>query len=170
MSDWRRSDDSVEVEGVRVFEGTLDATDMTIGIVVARFNDRITGEMLLGAVEELELRGVGSEQIDIAWVPGAFELPLVARKMAETGRYRAIVCLGAVIRGETAHFDFVAGEAAAGIALAGLETGIPVLFGVLTTDNIAQAEQRADRTRDNKGAETAAAAIEMANLLVALED
>ncbi len=170
MSTWKRTDRQIEVEAGRVFEGGLEAAELRVGIVTARFNDFITGEMLAGAVGELQARGVATQDIDTAWVPGAFELPLAAKKMAQSGRYDAVVCLGAVIRGETAHFDFVAGEAAAGIAKAGLETGIPILFGVLTTETVDQAEQRSDRTRDNKGAETAAAAIEMANLLAALDD
>ncbi len=170
MSTWKRRDGRSEVAVGRVFEGSLDASSLELGIVVARFNDHITGELLLGAVEELKARGVAEQNIDVAWVPGAFELPVVAKKMAQSGRYHAIVCLGAVIRGETAHFDFVAGEAAAGVAQAGLETGVPILFGVLTTDTAEQASQRSDRKRDNKGSETAAAAIEMANLLTALDN
>lgn len=170
MSTWKRGDGRSEVAVGRVFEGSLDASNLEFGIVVARFNDHVTGELLLGAVEELKARGVAQQNIEVAWVPGAFELPVVAKKMARSGRYHAIVCLGAVIRGETAHFDFVAGQAAAGLAQAGLETGVPILFGVLTTDTAEQASQRSDRKRDNKGSETAAAAIEMANLLTALDN
>ena len=150
--------------------GSLQYKEGRFAIVVARFNDRITSELLLGAVEELEACGVTKQHIEVAWVPGAFELPVVARKLAQTGHYDAVVCLGAVIRGETAHFDFVAGEAARGIARTAMETGVPILFGVLTTDTVEQAERRSDRARDNKGAETALAAIEMANLLAALDD
>jgi 6,7-dimethyl-8-ribityllumazine synthase len=170
MSTWKRDDDRLEVGVGRVFEGSLDASTLELGIVVARFNDHVTGELLLGAVEEVKARGVAEQNIDVAWVPGAFELPIVAKKMAQSGRYQAIVCLGAVIRGETPHFDLVAGEAAAGVAQAGLETGVPILFGVLTTETLDQAERRSHRARANKGAETAAAAIEMANLLAALDD
>lgn len=171
MSTWKRGDGEVEIEVGRSFEGSLaGSADLRIGIVVARFNNRITSELLLGAVEELEARGVTKQHIEVAWVPGAFELPVVAKKLAQTGHYDAVVCLGAVIRGETTHFDFVAGEAARGIARTATETGVPVLFGVLTTDTVEQAERRSDRTRDNKGAETALAAIEMANLLAALDD
>lgn len=171
MSTWKRSEGEVEIDVGRAFEGSVaGSADLRIGIVVARFNARITSELLLGAVERLEASGVGKQHIEVAWVPGAFELPLVAKKMAQTGHYDAVVCLGAVIRGETAHFDFVAGEAARGIGQSRLETGVPILFGVLTTDTVEQAERRSDRRRDNKGAEMALAAIEMANLLAALED
>jgi 6,7-dimethyl-8-ribityllumazine synthase len=169
MSTWKRTANGPQVDVGRVFEGKLDASNLRFGIVVARFNDTITGELLLGATEAFVDRGVSVEDIDVAWVPGAFELPLVAKKMAQTGRYDAVVCLGAVIRGETAHFDFVAGEASSGIARAGLDTETPILFGVLTTETMEQAEQRSGRAAGNKGAETAIAAIEMANLLVSLE-
>ena len=171
MSTWKRGDREVGIDVGRSFEGSLaGSSDLRIGIVVARFNDRITSELLLGAVEELEARGVTKQHIEVAWVPGAFELPVVAKKLAQTGHYDAVVCLGAVIRGETAHFDFVAGEAARGIARTAMETGVPILFGVLTTETVEQAERRSDRARDNRGAETALAAIEMANLLAALDD
>jgi len=170
MSTWKRVETPVEVEVGRTFEGGLESSNLRIGIVVARFNHRITSELLLGTVEELTERGISTQNIEVAWVPGAFELPVVSRKMAQNGHYDAVICLGAVIRGETTHFDFVAGEAAAGIARTALETGIPILFGVLTTDTIGQAERRCDREQDNKGAEIALAAIEMANLLAALDD
>jgi len=165
MSTWKRAVSSPQIDVSRVFEGKLEASNLKFGIVVARFNDTITGELLLGATEALVGRGAAEENIDVAWVPGAFELPLVAKKMAQTGRYDAVVCLGAVIRGETAHFDFVSGEASSGIAKVGLDTETPVLFGVLTTETTEQAEQRSGRAAGNKGAATAVAAIEMANLL-----
>ena len=165
MSTWKRAVSSPQIDVSRVFEGKLEASNLKFGIVVARFNDTITGELLLGATEALVGRGASEENIDVAWVPGAFELPLVAKKMAQTGRYDAVVCLGAVIRGETAHFDFVSGEASSGIAKVGLDTETPVLFGVLTTETTEQAEQRSGRAAGNKGAATAVAAIEMANLL-----
>ena len=165
MSTWKRAVSSPQIDVGRVFEGKLEASNLKFGIVVARFNDTITGELLLGATEALVGRGAAEENIDVAWVPGAFELPLVAKKMAQTGRYDAVVCLGAVIRGETAHFDFVSGEASSDIAKVGLDTETPVLFGVLTTETTEQAEQRSGRAAGNKGAATAVAAIEMANLL-----
>ncbi|MEJ2086785.1 MAG: 6,7-dimethyl-8-ribityllumazine synthase, partial [Acidobacteriota bacterium] len=124
MSTWKRTEASVEIEVGRTFEGGLEASSLRIGIVVARFNHQITNELLLGAVEELTGRGVPTQNIEVAWVPGAFELPVVSRKMAQNGHYDAVICLGAVIRGETTHFEFVAGEAAAGIARTALETGI----------------------------------------------
>ncbi|MBI3761395.1 MAG: 6,7-dimethyl-8-ribityllumazine synthase, partial [Chloroflexi bacterium] len=139
------------------------------GIVISRFNDAIGKELLRGAQDALIRHGVTADDIDVAWVAGAFEIPLIARRLAESGRYNAIICLGVVIRGATAHFEYVAGQAASGIAAAALSTGVPVLFGVLTTENIEQAVERAGTKAGNKGAEAALAAIEMANLLRALE-
>jgi 6,7-dimethyl-8-ribityllumazine synthase len=159
----------------KTFEGNLIGNGLKFGIVVSRFNDAIGRELLRGAQDSLIRHGVAAEDIDIAWTPGAFEIPLVAKRMADRRgdspdrpRYDAIICLGVVIRGSTAHFDYVAGQAASGIASASLSTGLPILFGVLTTENIEQAVERAGTKAGNKGAETAMAAIEMANLLRAL--
>jgi 6,7-dimethyl-8-ribityllumazine synthase len=160
----------------KTFEGHLIGNGLKFGIVASRFNDAIGRELLRGAQDALIRHGVAAEDIDIAWTPGAFEIPLVAKRMADLRgdqadrpRYDAIICLGVVIRGSTAHFDFVAGQAASGIASASLSTGLPILFGVLTTENIEQAVERAGTKAGNKGAEAAMAAIEMANLLRALE-
>lgn len=147
------------------FEGNLIGTGLKFGIVVSRFNDAIGQELLRGAQDALIRHGVAAADIDIAWVPGAFEIPIVAKRMADGGRYNAIVCLGVIIRGATAHFEYVAGQAASGISAAALATGVPILFGVLTTENIEQAVERAGTKSGNKGTETAMAAIEMANLL-----
>jgi 6,7-dimethyl-8-ribityllumazine synthase len=160
----------------KTFEGNLIGSGLKFGIVVSRFNDAIGGELLRGAQDALIRHGVAAEDIDIAWAPGAFEIPLVAKWMADrrgdppdSPRYNAIICLGVVIRGATAHFDYVAGQAASGIASASLSTGLPILFGVLTTETIEQAVERAGTKAGNKGAEAATAAIEMANLKRALE-
>ncbi len=152
----------------KIFEGNLIGTGLKFGIVVSRFNDAIGKELLRGAEDALIRHGVAAADMDIAWVPGVFEIPLIAKRMAEGGRYNAIICLGVVIRGSTAHFEYVAGQAASGIATAALSTGVPVLFGVLTTENIEQAVERAGTKAGNKGAEAAMAAIEMANLLQAI--
>ena len=152
------------------FEGHLIAEGKRFGVVLARFNDFITDRLLGGAMDALQRSGARAEDIDVARVPGAFEIPLVARKMAATGRYDAVVCLGAVIRGATPHFDYVCAEAAKGVAKAGLDTDRPVIFGVLTTDTIEQAVERAGSKAGNKGWEAAMAAIEMANLLGAMEE
>ncbi|MEK7832809.1 MAG: 6,7-dimethyl-8-ribityllumazine synthase [Acidobacteriota bacterium] len=151
------------------YEGHLIGTGLKLGIAVSRFNDAIGRELLRGAQDSLQRHGVAGEDIDVAWTPGAFELPLVAKRMAESGRYQAIVCLGVVIRGATTHYDFVAGQAAGGIASASLATGVPIIFGVLTTENIEQAVERAGTKAGNKGADAAMAAIEMANLLRSLD-
>ncbi|MCI0184089.1 MAG: 6,7-dimethyl-8-ribityllumazine synthase [Acidibacillus sp.] len=148
----------------QVFEGHLVGTGLRIGIVIARFNDFISTRLLSGAQDSLIRHGVEAERVDVAWVPGAFEIPLIAKKMAESGRYDAIIALGAVIRGSTPHFDFVAAETAKGIASTALHSGIPVCFGVLTTDTIEQAIERAGTKAGNKGWEAAVTAIEMANL------
>ncbi|KKB74708.1 MULTISPECIES: 6,7-dimethyl-8-ribityllumazine synthase [Bacillus] len=145
-------------------EGHVIGTDLKIGIVVSRFNDFITSKLLSGAEDTLIRHGVKSEDIDVAWVPGAFEIPLIAKKMAETKKYDAVITLGTVIRGATSHYDYVCNEAAKGIAQSSMSTGVPVIFGVLTTDTIEQAVERAGTKAGNKGAEAAAAAIEMANL------
>lgn len=152
----------------KYFEGNFQADGKKIGIVLARFNSFIAERLLEGALDTLLRHGVRDEDIEVARVPGAFEIPLVARKMAKSGRYDAVICLGAVIRGATPHFDFVANEAAKGIAQAGMESEIPIIFGVLTTDTIEQAIERAGSKAGNKGSECAAAAIEMVNLLINL--
>lgn len=145
--------------------GNLVATGLKFGIVTARFNDFINDKLLSGAIDTLIRHGADENNIDTAWVPGAFEIPLVAKKMVSSGKYDAIICLGTVIRGSTTHYDYVCNEAAKGIGAIALETGIPVIFGVLTTENIEQAIERAGTKAGNKGAECALGAIEMANLL-----
>ena len=150
---------------MNLIEGKLLAEGQRIGIVAGRFNEFITSKLLGGAMDAFKRHGGSEENIDLVWVPGAFELPLVAKKMAETGRYDAVVCLGAVIRGATPHFDMVANETTKGIANVGLQTGVPVIFGVLTTDSIEQAVERAGTKAGNKGFEAVATAIEMINLL-----
>jgi 6,7-dimethyl-8-ribityllumazine synthase len=152
----------------QVFEGHFNGTGLRIALVVARFNEWITKSLLAGAQDSLVRHGVKPDDIDVAWVPGAFELAPAAKKLAETKRYDAICVLGAVIRGATAHFDFVAGESASGAARVTEQTGVPVIFGVLTTDTIEQAIERAGTKAGNKGAEAACAAIEMARLLEAI--
>jgi 6,7-dimethyl-8-ribityllumazine synthase len=145
------------------FEGTLDATGMRIAIVAGRFNDHVTKPLLDGALATLD--DLGLAEVPVHWVPGAFEIPVVAQRLAASGRYDAIVCLGAVIRGDTPHFDFVAGECAAGVARVALDTGVPCVFGVLTTDDLDQANARAGGAEGNKGAEAARTAVEMVDLL-----
>lgn len=154
---------------MKTFEGNLVAKNIKVGIVVARFNEFITSRLLNGALDGLKRREVSEEDIQVAWVPGAFEIPLIASKMAKSGRYDAVICLGAVIRGSTSHYDYVCNEVSKGIAAVSLETGVPVLFGVLTTENIEQAIERSGSKAGNKGAECAEGAIEMVNLLRALE-
>lgn len=149
----------------RYIEGNLRADGKKFGIVIARFNSFIAEKLLDGALDTLNRFGANSDDIDVARVPGAFEIPLVAQKMAKSGSYDAVICLGAVIRGATPHFDFVANEATKGVAQVGMETGVPVIFGVLTTDTIEQAIERAGSKAGNKGSECAAAAVEMVNLL-----
>ena len=149
-------------------EGNLSAEGQRIGIVAARFNDFITSKLIEGANDSFVRHGGKTENLDVARVPGAFEIPLVAQKMAESGRYDAIVCLGAVIRGATPHFDMVANEAAKGIAQAGLKSGVPVIFGVLTTDSIEQAVERAGTKSGNKGFDAMTSAVEMVNLIKSL--
>ncbi|MBU0966126.1 MAG: 6,7-dimethyl-8-ribityllumazine synthase [Proteobacteria bacterium] len=152
----------------KYFEGNFQAEGKKIGIVLARFNSFIAERLLEGALDTLLRFGAADDDIEVARVPGAFEIPLVAQKMAKSGRYDAVICLGAVIRGATPHFDFVANEAAKGIAQASMESGVPIIFGVLTTDTIEQAIERAGSKAGNKGSECAAAAIEMVNLLKSL--
>ncbi len=150
---------------MNILEGKLYAEEIKIGIVAGRFNEFITSKLLGGAQDGLIRRGVKDENIDVAWVPGAFEIPLVAQKMAQSGRYDAVICVGAVIKGDTTHYDYVCAEVSKGIAQVSLASKIPVLFGVLTTDNIEQAIARAGSKGGNKGAECAESAIEMINLL-----
>lgn len=149
---------------MKTIEGKLTASGMKVGIVVSRFNEFITGKLLGGAEDAFLRHGGAADDLTAAWVPGAFEIPLIARKMAVSGKYNAIVCLGAVIRGSTPHFDMVANESVKGIAQAGLESGIPVIYGVLTTDTIEQAVERAGTKAGNKGFDAMTAAIEMVNL------
>lgn len=149
----------------RLFSGNVVGTGLRIGLVASRWNDFMGSRLLEGAKDALIRHGVAEEDIDVALVPGSFELPLVAQKMAQSGRYDAVVCLGVVIRGATPHFDYIAGEAAKGIAQASWQSGIPVTFGVITSDTIEQAIERAGSKAGNKGVEAALAAIEMANLL-----
>lgn len=150
---------------ITVIEGMLSGRDRRFGIVVGRFNEFIGGKLLDGALDALRRNEVAADNITTAWCPGAFEIPLVAKRLASTGQFDAVICLGAVIRGSTPHFDYVAGEAAKGIAQVSLETGVPIAFGVLTTDTIEQAIERAGAKAGNKGFEAAMTAIEMANLL-----
>ncbi|SEI63337.1 6,7-dimethyl-8-ribityllumazine synthase [Bhargavaea ginsengi] len=150
---------------VNVLEGNLVGTGLKIAIVAGRFNEFITGRLVEGALDTLRRHGVNEEDIAVAKVPGAFEIPLAAQQLAASGKYDAVITLGAVIRGATAHFDYVCAEAAKGVAKASADTGVPVMFGVITTDTIEQAIERAGTKAGNKGAESATAAIEMANLL-----
>ena len=136
---------------MRTLEGKLVAEDMKVGIVAARFNEFITNKLLGGALDGLTRHDVREEDIEVAWVPGAFEIPLIAARMAKSGKYDAVICLGAVIRGSTSHYDYVCNEVSKGIAAVSLETGVPVLFGVLTTENIEQAIERAGTKAGNKG-------------------
>lgn len=154
---------------MNIFEGKLVAENIKIGIVVARFNEFITSKLLSGALDTLQRENVSDNDIEIAWVPGAFEIPLIASKMAKSKKYDAIVCLGAVIRGSTSHYDYVCSEVSKGIAQISLNSNIPVMFGVLTTDTIEQAIERAGTKAGNKGSECAQGAIEMVNLIRTLE-
>jgi 6,7-dimethyl-8-ribityllumazine synthase len=155
--------------GVLEIEGRLIATGLKFAVIVSRFNDMITKNLLNGCLDTLRRHGVNDDSINIIWCPGAFEIPVVARQVAQSARYDAVICLGAVIRGSTPHFDYVAGEAASGIARVASETGVPTIFGVLTTETIEQAIERAGTKAGNKGADAAVTAIEMANLLSALK-
>lgn len=147
------------------YEGKLLAEGLRFGIVASRFNELIVRRLLGGALDALKRHGAAEENIEVAWVPGGFELPLVAAKMAESGRYDAVICLGAIIRGATPHFEYVAAEVAKGIAQVSLKTGLPVIYGVVTADTIEQAVERAGTKAGNRGADAAQAAIEMANLM-----
>lgn len=153
----------------KTLEGNLVGSDLKIGIVVARFNEFITGKLLEGAVGTLKRHGVNEDNIDVAWVPGAFEIPLIAGKMANNPAYDAVITLGTVIRGSTPHFDYVCNEAAKGVSNASVQSGKPVIFGILTTETIEQAVERAGTKAGNKGAEAAVSAIEMANLVNVME-
>ncbi|MBR6769985.1 MAG: 6,7-dimethyl-8-ribityllumazine synthase [Lachnospiraceae bacterium] len=151
---------------IQIIEGKVVAKkEMKVGIVAARFNEIIVNKLLGGAVDGLVRHGVEEENITAAWVPGAFEIPVVAAKMAQSGKYDAIICLGAVIRGDTTHYDYVCSEVSKGVAQVGLNTGLPVLFGVITTENIEQAIARAGSKAGNKGYDCAISAIEMVNLM-----
>ncbi|ERL03299.1 6,7-dimethyl-8-ribityllumazine synthase [Mitsuokella sp. oral taxon 131] len=148
-----------------IIEGYIRGKGLKFGIVVARFNEFITNKLLGGALDTLRRHETADADIDVAWVPGAFEIPVVAKKMAESGKYDAMICLGAVIRGSTTHYDYVCNEVSKGVAQVGMQTGVPTLFGVLTTENIEQAIERAGTKAGNKGADCAMGAMEMASLL-----
>ncbi|RDI43128.1 6,7-dimethyl-8-ribityllumazine synthase [Falsibacillus pallidus] len=152
-----------------IYEGNLVGTGLKVGIIVSRFNEFITGKLLSGAEDALKRHGVNMEDVDIAWVPGAFEIPLTAKKLADTKKYDAVITLGTVIRGATPHFDYVSSEVAKGVSSAGMNSGVPVVFGVLTTDTIEQAIERAGTKAGNKGWEAGVTAIEMANLYKTFE-
>ncbi len=154
---------------MKIFEGNFISKDIKIGIVAARFNEFITSKLLSGALDGLKRHDVSENDIDIAWVPGAFEIPLIASKMAKSGKYDAVICLGAVIRGSTTHYDYVCSEVSKGIANISLNSDIPVMFGVLTTENIEQAIERAGTKAGNKGFDCAISAIEMVNLIRKIE-
>lgn len=150
---------------MRVLEGNVVANGTKVGIVASRFNEFIVSRLVGGAQDALIRHGVNDDDITLAWVPGAFEIPLTAQKMAETGNYDAVICLGAVIKGATTHYDYVCAEVSKGVAAVGLKTEIPVIFGVVTTDNIEQAIERAGTKAGNKGYDAACTAIEMVNLI-----
>ena len=150
---------------MNIIQGNLIAQGLRVGIVASRFNEFIVSKLVGGAQDGLERHGVDTDRIDLVWVPGAFELPLAAKKMAQSGKYDAVLCLGAVIRGSTPHFDYVCAEVSKGVAHVGMDSEIPVIFGVLTTDTIEQAIERAGTKAGNKGFDAAVTAIEMANLL-----
>ena len=150
---------------MKVYEGKLVSDKIRVVIIAARFNEFITSKLLSGALDTLKRHDVAEDDIEIAWVPGAFEIPLIASKMASSGKYDAVICLGAVIRGNTSHYDYVCSEVSKGIAQVSLASGIPVMFGVLTTENIEQAIERAGTKAGNKGSDCAAGAIEMVNLM-----
>ena len=150
---------------MNILEGKLVAEDLKIGIVVGRFNEFIGSKLLSGCVDGLVRHGVNDNDIDVAWVPGAFEIPVIAKKMAESKKYDAVICIGAVIKGATSHYDYVCAEVSKGIATVSMNTGVPVMFGVVTTDTIQQAIERAGTKAGNKGYDCAVSAIEMANLV-----
>ena len=148
-----------------IIEGNITAEGLRFAIVASRFNEFITAKLLDGALDMLRRHGAAENAVDVVWVPGAFEIPLAAKKLAASGKYDAVICVGAVIRGATSHYDYVCNEVSKGVAQAGLSTGVPVIFGVVTTENIEQAVERAGTKAGNKGADGAMAAMEMANLL-----
>ena len=148
-----------------VYQGQLVAGKHRFGVVVSRFNEFITSKLLAGCLDALERHGVDTDAVDVAWTPGSFEIPVVAKRMADSGRYAAVICLGAVVRGSTPHFDYIAAEVSKGVAQIGLASGVPTIFGVITCDSLEQAIERAGTKSGNKGADAAASAIEMANLL-----
>ena len=154
---------------MKTFEGKLVSEQIRVGVVAARFNEFITNKLLGGAMDGLVRHGVQEADIHVAWVPGAFEIPLIASKMAKSGKYDAVICLGAVIRGSTSHYDYVCAEVSKGIATVSLNTDVPVMFGVLTTDTIEQAIERAGTKAGNKGFDCAVGAIEMVNLIREIE-
>ena len=158
------------MEGANHIEGNLSADGRSFGIVASRFNDFVVKALLEGAIEAIRRHGGDAEAVDVVWVPGSYEIPLVARELALSGRYDAVICLGAVIRGATAHFDYVAGGAAGGISNVALESGVPVIFGVITTESIEQAIERAGTKMGNKGFEAAVSAMEMADLMAKLRE
>jgi 6,7-dimethyl-8-ribityllumazine synthase len=158
-----------KINMVKTYEGNLIAKGLKFGIVVGRFNEFISSRLLSGAIDALSRHGANEEDVEVAWVPGAFEIPLVAGKMAKGGKYDAVICLGAVIRGSTPHFDYVASEVSKGIAKVSLDTDLPVIFGVITTDSIEQAIERAGTKSGNKGWDAAVSAIETANLIKNLQ-
>ena len=158
------------MEGVNHIEGNLSAEGKSFGIVASRFNDFVVKALLEGAIEAIRRHGGDVRAVDVVWVPGSYEIPVVARELALSGRYDALICLGAVIRGATAHFDYVAGGAAGGISNVALENGVPVIFGVITTESIEQALERAGTKMGNKGFEAAVSAMEMADLMVKLRE
>ncbi|MDO7905114.1 6,7-dimethyl-8-ribityllumazine synthase [Paenibacillus sp. JX-17] len=153
----------------RILEGNLVSSGLKYGVVVGRFNEFITNKLLTGALDALTRHGVADDEVDVAWVPGAFEIPLVAQKMAQSGKYDAVITLGTVIRGSTTHYDYVCNEVAKGVSAINLKTGVPTIFGLVTTENIEQAIERAGTKAGNKGWDCAMAAIEMANLNKQLE-
>ena len=150
---------------MKSYEGNLIAQGLKFGIVVSRFNEFISNRLLEGALDALKRHDADMDAVDVAWAPGSFELPMVAQRLARTGQYNAVICLGAVIRGSTPHFDYIAAEVAKGIAKVGLDSGVPVVFGVVTADTIEQAVERAGAKQGNKGWQAALTGIEMANLL-----
>ena len=154
---------------MRKLEGNVVASGIKVGIVAARFNEFIVTKLVGGAQDALIRHGVNDDDIDVAYVPGAFEIPVIAKKMAQSGKYDTVICLGAVIKGATSHYDYVCAEVSKGVASVSLETGIPVMFGVLTTDNIEQAIERAGTKAGNKGYDVACSAIEMVNLFKNIE-
>ena len=156
-------------EKMKLLEGNVIGNGMKIGIVASRFNEFILSKLIGGAEDALVRHGVETDDIELAWVPGAFEIPVVAQKMAQSGKYDAILCLGAVIKGSTSHYDYVCAEVSKGVAAVGLHTGVPTMFGVLTTDNIEQAIERAGTKAGNKGYDCALGAIEMVNLIREIE-